>query len=73
MDDGGNPLDGCPYDRITPAVDAMMCAVELAIVGSWPMAGGWMDQADPVVRAVRVWRRALEAQDNGEKQYHSGH
>lgn len=41
---------------ITPDAGLAMVAAELAEKGSWPVGGGWMDQTQICVQAVRlVW------------------
>ena len=59
----GEPVAGCPYDAITPNVADVMMGVELAGHGSWPLAGGWLDQSAALVRVVGLYGRLLTLQD----------
>ena len=45
-------LTGCPMEDASGAM-AILAAADWAEKGIWPVAGGWMDQAEICVEAVR--------------------
>lgn len=50
---GHTLLTGCPHAVVPPEAFEAFAAADLARRGSWPVAGGWLDQAEPCVDAVR--------------------
>lgn len=49
-------LIGGPRKLIVPGTYDMLQAADLARRGHWPVAGGWLDQANVLLEAVQqVW------------------
>jgi len=53
-DEGRIELVGCPLDLIDGPTEQALRAADLAEHGSWPLAGGWLDQTESCLAAVRV-------------------
>jgi hypothetical protein len=55
---GREVITDCPLKLIDASAWEALRAADLAEHGSWPVAGGWMDQARACVDAVRyVWQQ----------------
>lgn len=53
---GKDVLIGCPKPLIVPGTYQVLRAARLARKGHWPIAGGWLDQANILIDAVEyVW------------------
>ena len=54
--DGQFEITGCPRELLGPAIDNALLAADLAEKGSWPLAGGWLDQTQSCLDAVLfIW------------------
>jgi hypothetical protein len=45
----------CPRLQVTSDIWTLIMAADLAEKGSWPFAGGWMEQTAACVDGVRFW------------------
>ncbi len=56
-------ITGCPLEMIAPDAHAAILAADLANKGSWPVAGGWLDQTRSCVEAcVTIWAAESRAE-----------
>lgn len=51
-------IETCPHEFVTADVWDLLRAADLAEKGSWPVAGGWLDQTASCVDGVRfAWAK----------------
>ena len=49
-------LTGCPKKMVSPSANDAIRAADFARKGVLPLAGGWLDQSDSAMKAIRfVW------------------
>lgn len=49
-------LTGCPQKMVSASARSAIAAADFARKGILPLAGGWLDQADSAMKAIRfVW------------------
>ena len=49
-------ITGCPKKMVSPSAVTAIRAADFARKGVLPLAGGWLDQSDSAMKAIRfVW------------------
>lgn len=54
---------GCPRQLVRAGAWDIVEAADLARRGTWPLAGGWLDQTETCVDGVRFFMREMEIWD----------